>query len=337
MDFLQDTVLAQPELRFPLNTRSRVKGIQQLYRAAVKQQWNPASDVPWEELGAGDLPEKHRVAARLRWSRSAWGEYGAISESPALQIRFYQERREPDLMQFFAIRTQEESRHAEVCYRMAELLGGYYKEPPTGELAEYLAPGESLDTVVAGATPAGNAALKGQPDVRTSLYSHGVRRMALDPNFPTDAIIAGLVCAAEQVTFDQFMHMIAITPNPVAKRILSLIARDETRHVAFGWRYIESRLSGYSRADRDALARGLEIFIEEVELKGHHHPWLRAETPTSLAEREAFRLTHEAGLGASVEELEKPVLIDTFALIRRKVRDWGITLRPFHHPKLGTV
>ena len=60
----------------------------------------------------------------MYWSRRAWGEYGAISESPALQIRFCHEHCVPDMALFFSIRSQEESRHAEVCYRMAEALGG---------------------------------------------------------------------------------------------------------------------------------------------------------------------------------------------------------------------
>ena len=89
---------------------------------------------------------------------------------------------------------------------------------------------------------------------------------------------------------------------------------------------------------------GLPKDADKTEFYQHDANWANRmilgdslQVMASLAEREAFRLTHEAGLGASVEELEKPVLIDTFALIRRKVRDWGITLRPFHHPKLGTV
>ena len=316
------TILDRPDDPFPIDMVSKSLRIGDLYRIAIRKQWNPASDVAWADFTCDDLDERHRVGARLRWSRSAWGEYGAISESPALQLRFYQEKVEPDIWQFFAVRTQEEARHAEVCYRFAERLGGYYPEPPTGELAEYLAP-----------APDTGSALPPRP----SLYSHGVRRMALDPNWTTESIIAGLVCASEEVTFDQFLHMIAITPDPVAKRILTLIARDETRHVAFGWHFIEARLPKLNRSDLAAIERGLETFIEEVELKGHHHPWLRAETATSRAEVEAFRLTHEAGLGASVEHLEKPVFVDTIARIRRRVRDWGIKLRPFHHPKLGAI
>lgn len=328
------TLLDAPERRFPIETDRHAPRIGDLYRASLNTQWNPATDIDWSEVDVADIDPRQLVGARLRWSRSAWGEYGAISESPALQLRFYHERLEPEIWQFFAMRTQEEARHAEVCYRYAECLGGYYAEPPSGELAEYLAPAGAQ----AKTSPAAIAPAPAMPaDRATTLYSHGVRRMALDPRFTTESIIAGLVCASEEVTFDQFIHMIEITPDPVAKHVLTLIARDETRHVAFGWRYIESRLDRLDKAGIDSIREGLETFIEEVELKGHHHPWLRPDTPTSRAEMEAFRLTHEAGLGASIEELEKPVFVDTIARIRRRVKNWGITLRSFHHPRLGAV
>ena len=46
------------------------------------------------------------MAAQMYWSRRTWGEYGAISESPALLLRFALERRLPDLQFFFTMRTR---------------------------------------------------------------------------------------------------------------------------------------------------------------------------------------------------------------------------------------
>ena len=114
----------------------------------------------------------------------------------------------------------------------------------------------------------------------------------------------------EQVTFDQFMHMIEITPNPVAKRILTLIARDETRHVAFGWRYIESRLSGYSRADLDALAAylgGLDVHINLIPFnRVPEISALEASLPERCQEfsrglkRRGFKVTTRYSLGGDI-------------------------------------
>src|SRR5260370_19549174 len=69
------------------------------------------------------------MAARLHWSRRTWGESGAISESPALLLRFCLENRLADLRFFFTMRTQEEGRHAEASWLMAERLGGYLPQP----------------------------------------------------------------------------------------------------------------------------------------------------------------------------------------------------------------
>src|SRR5260370_21466300 len=74
------------------------------------------------------------MAARLHWSRRTWGESGAISESPALLLRFCLENRLADLRFFFTMRTQEEGRHAEASWLMAERLRGYFPpphDPPT--------------------------------------------------------------------------------------------------------------------------------------------------------------------------------------------------------------
>src|SRR3546814_10073694 len=126
------------------------------------------------------------------WSRRAWSEYGAISESPALQIRFCHDNCAADLRLFFTIRSQEESRHAEVCVRMAELLGGYMEQPA-------------------------------QAGYQGSVATHGVRKMALDPDMSVEAILAALVCGAEEIAFDGFRHLVDITRDPVAKKICTPI------------------------------------------------------------------------------------------------------------------
>ncbi|MEO8858106.1 MAG: hypothetical protein ABI343_14075, partial [Burkholderiaceae bacterium] len=114
------TIIDIPENRFPMRLGIENRRIRDLFHNATRMQWDPATDIDWDQLHPEQYTEEQRLAARMYWSRRAWGEYGAISESPALQIRFFQEHRPPDMGLFFAIRSQEESRHAEVCFRMAE-------------------------------------------------------------------------------------------------------------------------------------------------------------------------------------------------------------------------
>lgn len=300
------SLLEERESRFPLDLGVHIPKIRELYRLAVAKQWDPMTAVSWDELHPEHYTEEQRQAARLYWSRRAWGEYGAISESPALQIRFCQQKHEPDLRFFFTIRSQEEARHAEVCYLMAEKLGGYMEEPVKTEY-------------------------------QGSVSTHGVRRMALDLDIPLEATIASLVCAAEEVAFDAFGHLIKVTKNPVARKVLQLIMRDEVRHCAFGWAYIEARLPSLTPEQLQGMKLAVETMIEKVEMNGYHNAWLAPETPASRVEVQADRVTYEAGLGATVEEAEKSVFIKSVKRIRKQMKPWGFTLKEFTHPKLGTV
>ena len=306
MSAVAASLLDQPEVRFPLDLSVRIPKIRELYRSAIKNQWDPQTAIEWDQLDLRPFTQKQLEAARLYWSRRAWGEDCAISESPALQIRFCQERHPPDMRFFFTIRTQEESRHAEVCYLMAEKLGGYVKEPV-------------------------------QSAYQGSVSTHGVRKMALDPAITLEAIVASLVCAAEEIAFDVFDHLIKITKNPIANKIQRLVMRDEVRHCAFGWAYMERRAPEMSKKELAVVEEAVVTMIEKVELNGYHSAWLAPDSPASRAEVEADRLTYEAGLGATTEELEKPVFVASVKRIRKQMEPWGFTLKPFFHPKLGTI
>jgi hypothetical protein len=300
------TLLDQPEQRFPLDLGVRIPRIRDLFKAATRNQWDPITDIAWDELRPERYADAQRDAARLFWSRRAWGEYGAVSESPALLIRFCQEKREPDLRYFFTIRTQEESRHAEVSYLMAEKLGGYIAQPIKTESQKAVA-------------------------------THGVRKMALDPETPLEAIIAGLVCALEEFAFDWFKIMVESATNPVANRILKLILRDEVRHCAFGWLYLDHRMKQLDAAQIAAVERATINTIEHVELTGYRVPWLAPDSEAARAEMAADRLCWEAGLGATVEEMEKPMFVATMQRIRERMRPWGITLPMFQHARIGAL
>jgi hypothetical protein len=299
-------LLEHPESRFPLDLGVRIPKVRELYRLATAKQWDPVTAIPWDTLRPEDYSEEQRQAARMYWSRRAWSEYGAISESPALQIRFCQEHQAPDLRFFFTLRTQEESRHAEVSYLFAEKLGGYIQEPK-------------------------QAAFQG------AVATHGVRRMALDLDTPLEAIIASLVCAAEELAFDMIHHVAKVSRNAAAKKIFSLIARDEVRHCAFGWHYMESRIPRLSPAELRRVQEATEFMIGEVYLNGYQESWLAPDTAQAREEIEADRITYEAGLGATIERLQKPVFIGSVQRIRRLMEPWGFTLKPFSHPKLGTI
>ncbi len=300
------TLLDGPENRFPLTFNSDLPRIRELFHAATRNQWDPKTDIDWDKLDADQYTQAQRDAARLYWSRRAWAEYGAISESPSLQLRFGVEKRPSDMQLFFTIRSQEEARHAEVCHTMAEKLGGYIEKPV-------------------------------QQLFQGSVSTHGVRRATLNADTPLEGIIAALVCTAEEIAFDVFKHLDEITRDPVARQIVRLIMRDESRHCAFGWYFLDAICETLSPEQKKMIEDSVITMVEKVELNGYHSSWLAPDNPASRAEVEADRIAYEAGLGSTVEEAEKPVFIATVQRIREQMRRLGINLPMFTHPKLGSV
>ena len=189
---------------------------------------------------------------------------------------------------------------------MAEKMGGYVKQPPGFE-------------------------------AQSAIESHGVRKMALDPEMPTEAIIASLVCAAEEIAFDTFEHLIEITTDPVCNKVLSMIKRDEVRHCAFGWDFMEARVPLLSKEELLRVQHAVEHMIQHVYCNGYQSWWLAPDSEANRLENENDRIVYEAGLGQTIEELEKPVFINSLRRIRERMKPWGFTLAPFHHPKCGEM
>src|SRR5262245_63457350 len=88
------------ERRFPLELAPAMPDVWELWQRAKTLEWDPQTDIPWAELHPERYTEEQILAARLHWSRRTWGAYGAISESPALLLRFCLENQHPDLRFF---------------------------------------------------------------------------------------------------------------------------------------------------------------------------------------------------------------------------------------------
>jgi hypothetical protein len=100
---------------------------------------------------------------------------------------------------------------------------------------------------------------------------------------------------------------------------------------------MEHRIPQMSKAEIQRVQDATEFMIEKVYLNGYQETWLAPDTPAARDEIEADRITYEAGLGATTETLQKPVFIATIKRVRKLMQPWGFTLKPFFHPKLGTI
>lgn len=297
-------ILDLPDRTFPLALTPTVPAIRALARQSRRAAWDPETAIPWDQVDPGRYTEKQLLAGQLYWSRRGWSEYGAISESPALQVRYALEQREPDLSLYWAARTQEEVRHAEVCSRFARELGRYYDSPPAEELAAQAA---SLST----------------------------RDRVLDAGCSLESILAGLICVAETVVYDVFIQLIRAMTDPVAKQILRLILRDEIRHCEFGWQYLAHRVPSMSANAVDDCRNAMISMVRDVELAGYRSAWL-AESPKP-GEVELDAIVFGAGLGGSTAEWEAPILIKSIQGIRHRAASIGIDLPRFEHFRLGEI
>ena len=295
------------EERYPLPLASAMPDVWELWQRAKTLEWDPQTDIPWELLQPEKYSKEQILAARMHWSRRTWGEYGAISESPALLLRFCLENRLPDLRFFFTVRTQEEGRHAEASWMMADRLGGYFPQPQN-------------------------------PPTVSAVGTHGVRRMAFDPETALEAIFASLVCAAEEILIDVFKATVHKATNPAVRRLMELILRDEVRHIAFGWHCLDAWAPHFTPAIVKSIETAVVTMIQNVEFAGYRNLWLAVEGGSATPEEiDADRIACEAGLGASTPEDEMAVFPQFLAKMRARMGPWGVTIPVFEHPKLGRL
>src|SRR5712691_10359115 len=193
------------ERRFPLVFTSEVPALRELYHQAKALRWNPETDISWAELDGSSLPASLREAARLTWSRRAWGTYAGLAENTALLLRLCLESgaSQMDAKLFFSLRPAEEAKHLEACFTLAERLGGYVPDP--GD------------------------------DAISRAIDHPFAQMALDPAMKPEATVAALGCLDDQLDLDlQVSHLQRATDETV-RAILRLMATDKARHAMFAW------------------------------------------------------------------------------------------------------
>src|SRR3546814_15181746 len=109
--------------------------------------------------------------------------------------------------------------------------------------------------------------------------------------------------------------------------------RDEVRHCAFGWRFLDYRIPQMTKEEIKIVENAVISMIEKVELNGYHSPWLAPANTASQAEMDVDRVTWEPGLGAPVEAMEKPIFEETVKRHRRPMEPWGLESPVFSIPK----
>jgi len=291
------------ERRFPLRFTTENPTLRELYRQAKGFRWNPETDIAWSRFDARAYAPAVREAARLVWSRRAWGAYPGLGENTALLIRFCLESGAAgmDAKLFLSFRPAEEAKHLEACFLFAKQLGGY-ESTPTAAVAR----------------------VSNQP----------FAQMALDPDVPVEAVVAALGCLDDQIDLNLCLSHLQHSRDETARAILRLVASDKQRHVLFAWTLLGDRMPRLDAAGRAAVGRAVRDMLERVILAGYRNTWLlpeEAREPLLAAEA----LTAQEGLGASTVAQEKAVVRATLAQVRERLATWDVALAPVDHPELG--
>ena len=294
------------ERRFPLEFAPEVPAIRELYSQAKNFRWNPETDIAWSRLDPEGYPPDAREAARLVWSRRAWGAYPGLGENTALLVRFCLESGAigMDAKLFLSFRPAEEAKHLETCVMLAERLGGYVPDP-------------------------------GDPAFRR-ISNHPFAQAALDPDLPPEAFMAALGALDDQLELNLLSSHLRHAQHEVVRQALRLICGDKQRHVLFAWAFLGSRLPALDPTRRAAVTSAVQDMLERVILTGYRNTWL-----LPAGSRDAWLAaetdTATRGLGASTVLQEQSVLRATIAQVRERLAVWGIALAPSTHPEIGTL
>jgi hypothetical protein len=190
-----------------------------------------------------------RRALRARWKREAECEFSSIVAFEFLALRLHYLGAPEDLVQRCLAAARDETKHARMCYGLASAYAGTELGPGLMDL-EGLDPHRSLDELVC------------------------------------ETVIDG--CFHEAVAAAAARKHLSCETDPVVRKVLRAIARDEAEHARLAWRIL-------AWAQRpDAVERGLAHVVAHVPT---------SETAMQVQKRVAARLrewlaTHEMQLAA---------------------------------------
>ncbi len=228
-----DQIVTELTTLWRFDYEPKIKALRDLYEVAKKDQWNAASDVPWDlEIDAeGDildpsqdrmrdfdfikaLPEDKRIELARR--RAAWtlsqflhGEQGAllccgqlVEVVPDMDGKLYA-----------ATQVIDEARHVEVFHRYIKRLDRVYPIDPT------------LQAVL------------------NEILQADLWQMKC----------VGMQVIVESLAMGSFKLMKTGSRDPLLRKIVELTAQDEARHVSYGLIYMKDELPRMPEADRDRV------------------------------------------------------------------------------------
>ena len=230
MDFEAIDTTVRTLWRFDYDTN--IKPLRDLYEVAKKEQWNAATDIPWEietdpsEVGdmsdpnaepfdyVKALPKEKQIELSKRRSAHLLSQF-LHGEQGAMMICGQLVEVVPDMDGKLYASTQviDEARHVEVFHRYIQRLDRVYPLMP------------------------------GLKALLNAVLTADLWQMKC----------VGMQVIAESVAMGSFKTMKEITRDEVLRKVFELTAQDEARHVSYGLIYMKDEIPKMNERDRDRL------------------------------------------------------------------------------------
>jgi len=183
---------------------------------------------PWDDFDASAYDEETREHARRQWAGRAVAEYASTAHFAQLIHRLTLLGAPIELIGAATRLCQDECRHAELCARMADLLGGR-EDCPVG--------------------PERLSLRDGEPDALLAVYF----------------TILEVCCFGEVLSVPMLRSMEIVADDPLAKAIVNIIGNDEEYHARFGWEALAALTDRLTDVQRARVQESLRISMGHFE------------------------------------------------------------------------
>jgi len=284
--------VAQNPNPYPIVAELAYPDIWKLCEQARDLAWDPAK-VDFSDLRSADLPEEVRLAGAEWWSLRAWMEHGATPYG-AERLRDAIFGHQPfEVKQHVVNFIQEELRHHEASFRIADALAKYQPVPQSDYFKKII------------------PKFHDEKEERQMSFFAG---MAVNTLF-------------EQLSGELLQARYENARFKSIREACSLILRDEARHIQFGRIVMRRFFDQISDQDKEMLGKKFAKKLRGLLLNGVYAVVNLPEDERKRSAR-ARALAAEYGLGATHPDHEVAIIADGLAKIRSDVAPWNVPIPP---------
>lgn len=209
---------------FPIDLSTTTELIERFHRTLMDRRNRP----DWEAFDPSVYPEDMVHHARVQWAGRAVAEYQSTAQFGQLLHRLTLVGAPVELIGAATRLAQDECRHAELCARMADALGGRARQD----------------------VPARGLSLYDEDD---------------DLWLQIAQTILSVCCMGETLSVPMLYALEQVSTDPLAETVSRIIAADEEYHARFGWEALSWLVPKLNDAQREVIARSLPVLFGHFE------------------------------------------------------------------------